>query len=212
MDSPQRSERRDVRFPLHLPVLVRMAQRKEMHTRSENISLGGILRVELFSDPRGLGGGGIDWSGALARSGHSAERSRQGSSGEAQGHWRLRGGHPAGWGVQASTLRNRIRFELKRREPARPESTADRNQLIRWNESCACLAYRNLSRLVSGRSARACVEKGTRFRRTLPSPGPCPRRMKNGGRPTRQDRSSSARIIQETPQKAATYRCKPIAL
>ena len=48
MDSPQRLERRDVRFPLHLPVLVRMAQRKEMHARSENISLGGILLSSSF--------------------------------------------------------------------------------------------------------------------------------------------------------------------
>jgi hypothetical protein len=43
MDSPQRQERRDFRYPLHLPVLVRIAQRKEMHTRSENISLSGML-------------------------------------------------------------------------------------------------------------------------------------------------------------------------
>ncbi|HET6176704.1 MAG TPA: PilZ domain-containing protein [Candidatus Sulfotelmatobacter sp.] len=42
MNSPQRQERRDVRYPLHLPVLIRMS-RKEMHTRSVNISLGGIL-------------------------------------------------------------------------------------------------------------------------------------------------------------------------
>ena len=43
MDSPQRHERRDFRYPLHLPVLVKIAQRKEMHTRSENISLSGML-------------------------------------------------------------------------------------------------------------------------------------------------------------------------
>jgi len=42
MNSPQRQERRDVRYPLHLPVLIRMSH-KEMHTRSVNISLGGIL-------------------------------------------------------------------------------------------------------------------------------------------------------------------------
>ncbi len=53
MDSPQRSERRDVRFPLHLPVLVRMAQRKEMRARSENISLGGILLSSSFLIPVG---------------------------------------------------------------------------------------------------------------------------------------------------------------
>lgn len=53
MDSPQRQERRDLRFPLHLPVLVRMAQSKEMHTRSENISLGGILLSSAFLIPEG---------------------------------------------------------------------------------------------------------------------------------------------------------------
>ena len=46
MDSPQRQQRREFRYPLHLPVLVRMRQRNEIHARSENISLGGIL---LFS-------------------------------------------------------------------------------------------------------------------------------------------------------------------
>ena len=53
MDSPQRQDRRDVRYPLHMPVLVRMAQRKEMHTRSENISLGGILLSSAFLIPEG---------------------------------------------------------------------------------------------------------------------------------------------------------------
>jgi hypothetical protein len=38
----RRQERREMRYPLHLPVLIRMA-RKEMRARSENISLGGIL-------------------------------------------------------------------------------------------------------------------------------------------------------------------------
>src|SRR5690242_16823534 len=37
-----RQERRETRYPLHLPVLIKMA-RKEMRARSENISLGGIL-------------------------------------------------------------------------------------------------------------------------------------------------------------------------
>ncbi len=53
MDSPQRQERRDVRYPLHLPVLVRIAQRKEMRARSENISLGGILLSSSFLIPEG---------------------------------------------------------------------------------------------------------------------------------------------------------------
>jgi hypothetical protein len=37
-----RQERRETRYPLHLPVLIKMA-RQEMRARSENISLGGIL-------------------------------------------------------------------------------------------------------------------------------------------------------------------------
>jgi len=53
MDSPQRHERRDFRFPLHLPVLIKVAQRKEMHTRSENISLGGILLSSAVRIPEG---------------------------------------------------------------------------------------------------------------------------------------------------------------
>ncbi len=50
---PQRQERRDFRYPLHLPVLIRIAQRKEMHVRSENISLGGILLSSAFLIPEG---------------------------------------------------------------------------------------------------------------------------------------------------------------
>lgn len=53
MDSPPRQERRDFRYPLQLPVLVRIAQRKEMHARSENISLGGILVSSAFLIPEG---------------------------------------------------------------------------------------------------------------------------------------------------------------
>src|SRR5260221_6228616 len=53
MDSPQRQERRDVRYTLHMPVLIRTTQRKEMHTRSENISLGGILLSSAFLIPEG---------------------------------------------------------------------------------------------------------------------------------------------------------------
>ena len=51
-DSPQRSERRDVRYPLHLPVSLKVAD-KELHTRSENISLGGILLSSAFLIPEG---------------------------------------------------------------------------------------------------------------------------------------------------------------
>ena len=54
MNSPQlRKERRDFRFPLHLPVLVRMPPLKEMHARSENISMGGILLSSAFPIPEG---------------------------------------------------------------------------------------------------------------------------------------------------------------
>ncbi len=38
---------------MHLPVLIRIAQRKEMHVRSENISLGGILLSSAFLIPEG---------------------------------------------------------------------------------------------------------------------------------------------------------------
>jgi hypothetical protein len=52
MTSPQRSERRDIRYPLNLPVSIRLA-RKEMRARSENISLGGILLSSAFLIPEG---------------------------------------------------------------------------------------------------------------------------------------------------------------
>jgi len=52
MDSPQRPERRDIRYPLHLPVSLRLAH-KELHTRSQNISLGGILLSSAFLIPEG---------------------------------------------------------------------------------------------------------------------------------------------------------------
>ena len=42
MNSPQRQERRDIRYPVHLPVLLRLAH-QAIHTRSDNISVGGIL-------------------------------------------------------------------------------------------------------------------------------------------------------------------------
>jgi hypothetical protein len=47
-----RQERREMRYPLHLPVLIKMA-REEMHARSENISLGGILLSSPFLIPEG---------------------------------------------------------------------------------------------------------------------------------------------------------------
>ncbi len=53
MDSPHQQQRRDFRYPLHLPVLVQMKQRRAMHTRSENISLGGILLSSAFLIPEG---------------------------------------------------------------------------------------------------------------------------------------------------------------
>jgi hypothetical protein len=53
MPFPQRHERRDFRYPLHLPVLIRTAQRKQLQARSENISLGGILLSSSFLIPEG---------------------------------------------------------------------------------------------------------------------------------------------------------------
>ena len=52
MTLPQRQERREIRYPLHLPVLIKMA-RKEMRARSENISLGGILLSSALLIPEG---------------------------------------------------------------------------------------------------------------------------------------------------------------
>jgi hypothetical protein len=52
MDFPQRSERCGIRYPLHLPVSLKLAQR-ELHARSENISLGGILLSSAFLIPEG---------------------------------------------------------------------------------------------------------------------------------------------------------------
>jgi hypothetical protein len=52
MTLPQRQERREFRYPLHLPVLIKMA-REEMRGRSENISLGGILLSSASLIPEG---------------------------------------------------------------------------------------------------------------------------------------------------------------
>jgi PilZ domain len=47
MDSFQRPERRSVRYPLNLPVSLILAN-KQLHVRSESISLGGILLSSAF--------------------------------------------------------------------------------------------------------------------------------------------------------------------
>ena len=52
MNSPQRQERRDARYPLKLPVSVKLA-REEICVQSENISLGGILLSTAFPIPEG---------------------------------------------------------------------------------------------------------------------------------------------------------------
>ena len=49
---PHRIERREPRFPVHLPVSLTLAH-KELHARSENISLGGILLSSAFLIPEG---------------------------------------------------------------------------------------------------------------------------------------------------------------
>jgi hypothetical protein len=53
MTFPQWQQRRELRYPLHLPVLVSVSERKEMRTRSENISLGGILVSSAILIPEG---------------------------------------------------------------------------------------------------------------------------------------------------------------
>jgi hypothetical protein len=52
INSPQRQERRDVRYPLHMPVILKLAH-KQMQARSENISLRGILLSSAFLIPQG---------------------------------------------------------------------------------------------------------------------------------------------------------------
>lgn len=52
MNSPYQPSRRSVRYHLHLPVSVKLANR-EIHARSENISLTGILLSSAFLIPVG---------------------------------------------------------------------------------------------------------------------------------------------------------------
>jgi hypothetical protein len=52
VNSPQRIERREPRFPVHLPVSLTLPH-KELHAHSENISLGGILLSSGFLVPEG---------------------------------------------------------------------------------------------------------------------------------------------------------------
>jgi hypothetical protein len=52
MNSPERQARRDIRYPLNLPVSVKLAH-QEMRAHSENISLGGILLSSAFLIPEG---------------------------------------------------------------------------------------------------------------------------------------------------------------
>jgi len=52
VDSPQRIERREPRYSVNLPVSLTVAH-KELHTHSENISLGGILLSSTFLIPEG---------------------------------------------------------------------------------------------------------------------------------------------------------------
>ena len=52
MHSPRQPERQNIRYPLHLPVAVKLGQ-EEMHTQSENISLNGILLSSALLIPPG---------------------------------------------------------------------------------------------------------------------------------------------------------------
>jgi c-di-GMP-binding flagellar brake protein YcgR len=52
MTFPQHPKRRDIRYPLHLPVSLKLAD-KEIRTRSENVSLGGILLSSACMIPEG---------------------------------------------------------------------------------------------------------------------------------------------------------------
>jgi hypothetical protein len=50
--SLSRPQRCGIRYPLHLPVALKLAQ-KQINARSENISLGGILLCSAFLVPEG---------------------------------------------------------------------------------------------------------------------------------------------------------------
>jgi c-di-GMP-binding flagellar brake protein YcgR len=52
MPPPQRRQRRDLRYPLNLPVSVKLGD-GELRVHSENISLGGILLSSAFLIPEG---------------------------------------------------------------------------------------------------------------------------------------------------------------
>ena len=52
MNSPQRIQRHELRYPVHLPVSLTLAH-KQLHARSENISLGGVLLSCPFLIPEG---------------------------------------------------------------------------------------------------------------------------------------------------------------
>ena len=52
MNSPQQPDRRTLRYPLHLPVSVKVGN-KEIHARSENVSLAGILLSSELLIPEG---------------------------------------------------------------------------------------------------------------------------------------------------------------
>ena len=52
MTFPQHPKRRDIRYQVQLPVSLKLAD-KEIRTRSENVSLGGILLSSVFMIPEG---------------------------------------------------------------------------------------------------------------------------------------------------------------
>jgi hypothetical protein len=52
MNSPETPDRRTLRYPLHLPVSVKLGN-EEIHARSENISVDGILLSSEFVIPEG---------------------------------------------------------------------------------------------------------------------------------------------------------------
>jgi hypothetical protein len=52
VNARQQPDRRTLRYPLHLPVSVKLGS-KEMHARSENISLSGILLSSELLIPEG---------------------------------------------------------------------------------------------------------------------------------------------------------------
>ena len=138
MISPEpRKERRDFRFPLHLPVLVRMPPLKEMHARSENISMGGILLSSAFLIPEGsavevsIGVDHMPDPGILLSAQGKVLRVRPKDTGEFELAIRLDSSFSLPRSKANSVSRPPARMEDSRKEDSRIEASLDPGSRLR---------------------------------------------------------------------------------